>query len=184
MLTSPLLVTTLTSQNNKPCGKNGSKNLAPAFVYRSPDVKSLEIEGFNFSYTPEPLPVDRIIASIRGIYSDCVQRSKSKAKFHRFFQLSLQDLAAVYGFLGVVEYDTDRGDYRIGRVDVAWLDEFEVPMVAIEIDNANNKSAISKLQNSPANLKIWIYYGQPELIRSPKTDNILVISARSKGEIQ
>ena len=178
----PLLNTRLTSEEQKVLGEKSRKNPAPAFVYRLPDERVLEIEGFQVKYTPPPLPVEAITKSILLIFADCVERAHSKTTFHNFFKFSLERIAGKYGLCGKVEYPVDRGDYRIGRVDVVWVDEYDLPVVAIEIDNSNNKTAISKLQNIQANLKIWVYYGEPDKIRPPKIDDILVISARSKGD--
>lgn len=60
MLTSPLLVTRLTSDEQKLIGEKTSKNLALA----------LEIEGFGFSYTPDPVPVESV-GWVRNKRVDC-----------------------------------------------------------------------------------------------------------------
>jgi hypothetical protein len=119
-----------------------------------------------------------MINSIGSRFEYCDRHSRDTAKFHKFVQVTLKFLAKSYGLRGVTEYGIpNRGDGRGGAIDVVWLNDLNKPVVAIEIDNANNKSAISKLTIIPAELKIWVYYGNPYWMRTPPS-NIVVISKR------
>lgn len=120
--------------------------------------------------------VKSILNAIDNRFDYCDEHSRAVKTFHSFLQITLKYMAKSYGMKGVSEYwISDRGNGVWGFVDVVWVDASYNPIVAIEIDNSNNRSAIFKLMLIDADLKIWIYYGKPYLIRKLHSKNIVTI---------
>ena len=123
--------------------------------------------------------IKSILTAIDNRFDYCDEHSRGIEKFHSFLQITLKHMAKSYGMTGISEYWlSDRGDGRWGLIDVVWVDASKNPIVAIEIDNNNNKSAIFKLMFVDADLKIWVYYGKPHRMRKLHSKNIVVISKR------
>ena len=125
------------------------------------------------------IPVDAICADIDCLFSECDRLDNTSVAFHSRLQFLLKRLAKKYGFAGVAEYSIpDCGGGRGGRIDVAWLTR-GVPAVLIEIDSSRRQKSIDKLKCTPADLKVWIYYGRFE-IALRDADDIVLVAKRAR----
>lgn len=119
---------------------------------------------------------EKIIEDINFIFTKCdlLVAKKDYIVFHKLLQLKCSELAKNYSLAGKCEYPVkNRGDGRGGAIDIAWLND-KTRVVLIEIDRRFRNKSIFKLENTTAELKIWIYYGSvPEKYeRLEKYDNI------------
>lgn len=120
---------------------------------------------------------DLIIDDINFQFARCnyLVPDDDPVKFHKKYQLSIKALSKKYGFTGIDEYRVEnRGDGRPGYIDVVWLNKNLDPVVAIEIDRRIRQKSIFKLKNIPADLKIWVYFGN-KYVESPVPANIVII---------
>jgi hypothetical protein len=122
---------------------------------------------------------DQIVSGISDTVVKTILQNKhitNNIGFHNLLQHNLSLLSRKYGFTYDKEYPVaNRGDGRIGFIDVAWFDNSSLKAV-IEIDSRLRKKSFFKLKSTDATYKIWVCYSNDTIIPADKMpDDIIVI---------
>lgn len=94
----------------------------------------------------------------------CKAKTMTKEARNIYLESKLCTIANKFGFMGQmkypVKYTDPKGRIRHGWISVAWLDEDDNVVLALEVNNMVRARSLIKLNTIVADNKLWIYYGK------------------------
>lgn len=94
----------------------------------------------------------------------CKAKTMTKEARNTYLESKLCTIAHRFGFKGQMKYPlkyTDpKGSIRHGWINVAWLDEDDNIVLAIEMDNVVRAKSLIKLNTIVADNKMWVFFGK------------------------
>jgi len=99
-----------------------------------------------------------IVDDVWEIWNKVFFTGITKNEIHYRLEIELLDLAEKYNELGVLEYPVNQF-YKDGLIDVVWVEPFNHPVTAFEIDLSKKEKSIFKLLKIDVKERYWLYYG-------------------------
>jgi len=144
-----------------------------------PIIACIEADIIGFCLAPVPC----LIGPNHDIPSFTRPNDKRRGVLHSPLQAFIQGLAAKYGFEGVSEVPCapTRIGHSKGLIDVVWFENSR-PFIAIEIDNSYKQKSLTKLLESPAPVKLWVFLGREKKLKVvPAGIRVLVVPLPSSS---
>ena len=93
-------------------------------------------------------------------------KGMTRAARNNYLKSKICVIAHRFGLTGYMKYPCDyttpKGELKHGYIDVAWLDNNNNVVLAIEVDDCIKLRSLIKLNTIKASNKIWFYYGKKD----------------------